>query len=480
MKSILEVRGGALSLCCAVAVALGGCSREPAATAAAVAATAGAPAPMVLRDPSQNNAPLAQLVPAAGGFSKPVGVRQPPDGSAGLFVVEQGGLIRIVPPGAVTARAEAFLSLAEHAPPHGFTAAASEQGLLGLAFHPKYAQNGQFFINYTDAQGDTVVARYRADAKDPLRADAGSAEVVLRVDQPYSNHNGGDLAFGPDGFLYIAMGDGGAGGDPCRFAQTLDPAKLPKDDSAGRCTAGTDFTGAGANAASRALLGKLLRIDVDARTPAGSKHLCAANGDGAANYGIPAGNPFAGEDELRACDETWALGLRNPWRISFDRENGDLFIGDVGQNRIEEIDLRTAKDGGGANFGWPLCEGHERLGTPKPTECPLPDSALTPRPIASYPHAEGDCSVTGGYRYRGPVAALRGHYVLGDYCTGNIGLLRLDAGKTRWSAVLWEKTQTNISSFGEDAAGNLYLVDYAGGKAGKGAVLRFAEVAATP
>jgi glucose/arabinose dehydrogenase len=416
----------------------------------------------------------------ADGFTAPLGLRSPADGSGRLFVLEQGGAIRIVPRGAARADDTPFLAFAGEggaAPPYGFTTG-GERGLLGLAFHPDYARNRTFFLDYTDAHGDTVVARYRARSDEPSRADPDSAEVVLRVDQDYSNHNGGDLAFGPDGFLYIALGDGGNGGDPCSHGQTLAPAALENTDVHGHCVADREFAGPDANPDSRALLAKLLRIDVDHATAPGENTLCAAHADGSAAYAIPADNPYARADAepAGACAETWAYGLRNPWRIAFDRATGDLFIGDVGQNRVEEIDFQPARNGGGRNYGWNRCEGDQPYGNTgvlrMGSDCPVPDSAATPRPILSYAHQNGDCSVTGGYRYRGPVSALAGAYVYGDYCTGRVWFARQQGPK--WTTTPWQRVGANISSFGEDQDGNLYLVDYAGGARGKGNVRRFA------
>src|SRR5688572_24974038 len=243
----------------------------------------------------------------------------------------------------------------------------NEQGLLSVAFHPNYSSNGYFFVNYTDLSGDTVVARYSVSPVDPNRADPNSARIILEINQPYSNHNGGQLQFGPDGYLYIGMGDGGAGGDPENRAQNLG-----------------------------SLLGKMLRIDVDRE-------------EGSRRYGIPASNPFVGVYAARG--EIWALGLRNPWRFTFDRLTGDMFIGDVGQGEIEEIDFQPGTSPGGENYGWRRMEG---------THCYNPSSNCNPGnlvlPILEYSHNHG-CSVTGGYRYRGSrYPQLRDLYLYGDYC----------------------------------------------------------------
>jgi glucose/arabinose dehydrogenase len=346
-----------------------------------------------------------RLAPVATGLDKPLLVVSPP-GDARLFVVEQSGRIRIVQRGRLLGGA--FLNVSR------LISTGNEQGLLGLAFHPKYAENGRFFVNYTNTRGDTRVVEYRVSGN-PNRAAASTARVLLAVAQPYSNHNGGHLAFGPDGFLYIGLGDGGSGGDPENSGQRTDT-----------------------------LLGKILRIDVD-------------NPSGGRPYGTPEGNPFAsggGRPEILH----W--GLRNPWRFSFDRATGDLWIGDVGQNKIEEIDFRRA-GGSGANFGWNAFEGTSRFGGTA--------SGPTVRPVAQYSHDKG-CSVTGGFVYRGSeVASLRGRYVYADYCTGRAWSMRAgpNPGGVREITGSLSRSLTNVSSFGEDAAGEMYAV--AGGS-----VYRFA------
>jgi glucose/arabinose dehydrogenase len=294
----------------------------------------------------------------------------------------------------------------------------TERGLLGLAFHPDYAENGLFFIDYTDQNGNTVVARYHVSADDPNQADPSSAVQLLYVQQPYANHNGGDMAFGPDGYLYIALGDGGSGGDPQGNGQNL-----------------------------RTLLGKILRLDVNV-------------GDG---YVIPETNPFVGNDAARP--EIWAWGLRNVWRYSFDRATGDLYMADVGQDQWEEIDFQPAASAGGENYGWNAYEAtHIYSG-----QAPAADVVM---PVLEYEHTNGWCSVTGGYVYRGEqMPGLQGYYLYGDWCTGTIWAARQDnAG--HWTAVISLESGRQISSFGEDEAGELYLVDYGG------TVLRFEPGAA--
>jgi glucose/arabinose dehydrogenase len=353
----------------------------------------------------------------AGGFSRPVAVRAAGDGSGRLFVVEQGGRIKVVRGGEVLE--EPFLDIASRVESGG-----NEQGLLGLAFHPGFADNGSFFVNYTynppgSGPDSTRVSRFTVAAGNPERADPASERVVLEFAQDFSNHNGGDLHFAPNGSLYIASGDGGGGGDPNDRAQKLDT-----------------------------LLGKLLRIDVDAAEP----------------YAVPSDNPFVGVAGARP--EIWAYGLRNPWRFSFDRETGELFIGDVGQNSVEEIDFQPAASGGGENYGWSCLEGDEAVGFNACDERPLT------APILVYGHEQG-CSVTGGYRYRGAIPALRGRYVFGDFCSGRIWLAEESGGV--WRAELWADTELRISSFGEDEAGELYVVDL-----GRGEVHRLADPSRGP
>jgi glucose/arabinose dehydrogenase len=352
--------------------------------------------------PQPQNPVTIELEVVQSGFSSPLFVTSPPGDTDRLFVVERGGLIRIVRDGGILATP--FLDIS------GLVLASGEQGLLGLAFHPAYATNGYLFVNYTDASGDTHIARYTVSA-DPDVADAGSAERILFVDQPYSNHNGGMLAFGPDGMLYAGLGDGGSGGDP---------------------------DGNGQNRTT--LLGSLLRLDVDAGLP----------------YGIPADNPFAGHATYR--EEIWAYGLRNPWRFSFDRQNGDLYIGDVGQSVVEEIHYQRVDSPGGENYGWNIMEGSRCYLS---TSCPQSGLVL---PVAEYGHTAG-CSVTGGYVYRGSGSPdLQGRYFFGDFCSGWIRSFVISDGVATdlqdHSADI-EKVP-NLASFGEDGAGELYVVSLGG------------------
>ena len=338
-----------------------------------------------------------------GGLESPLGIAHAGDGSGRLFVVEKPGRIRIVVGTALVAAP--FLDIAGRV---GSTS--SEQGLLGLAFHPKYAHNGLFFVNYTDLQGDTVLSHFAVGA-DPGRADPASEVVLLTVDQPAANHNGGHLAFGPDGYLYVGLGDGGGAGD--RYGNGQNPSTL---------------------------LGKMLRLDVDGGQP----------------YAVPPDNPFVTRPDARK--EIWAIGLRNPWRYSFDRLTGDLYIADVGQDLYEEIDFQPASSQGGQNYGWPIMEGMHCY--PEKQACDR--SGLT-LPVAEYDHSQG-CSVTGGYVYRGQqFPALSGIYVFGDYCSGRIwGAARDSQGQ--WRMAELQQVGVQLSSFGEDETGELYLVDMRSGE----------------
>jgi glucose/arabinose dehydrogenase len=339
-----------------------------------------------------------QWISVAEGLSNPIGIVQAGDGSNRLFILEQEGTIRILQNGQLLPAP--FLDIRSQV-----NSGPNEAGLLGLAFHPNYTENGVFFINYSDNNRNSVVSRL-AVSSDPNVADPNSENIILQIRQPFPNHNGGHLLFGPDGYLYIGFGDGGSSGDP---------------------------EGNGQN--SSTLLGSMLRLDVDNGSP----------------YAIPPDNPYVNGGGL---PEVWAMGLRNPWRYSFDRLTGDLYIGDVGQNQWEEIHLWEAGSPNGANFGWNFWEGlHPYQGTP-------PEDTAFEFPIWEYAHDQG-CSVTGGYVYRGSMPEWQGIYFYGDFCSGNIwGLLR-DMNNT-WQNTLLFDTDFLIASFGEDEAGEIYLANRAG------------------
>lgn len=368
------------------------------ATAATTATTAPAESPTITPTANTSLKPALQLF--VDGLEKPTYLTHAGDSSL-LYVTEQAGRIRIIRNGALVETP--FLDIEDEVGSSG-----NEQGLLSVAFAPDFAQSRKLFANYTDRNGDTIVAGFLVNANG-LSADPASEWQVIKIDQPYANHNGGQLQFGPDGMLYIGMGDGGSAGDPENRAQNV-----------------------------TTLLGKLLRIDVSQSTKS-------------VPYVVPADNPNFGAD---AKPEIWSVGLRNPWRFSFDRTSGDMFIADVGQNKIEEVNFQPANKGG-QNWGWKLREGFEEFEGAK-------TDAMTD-PIYQYQHGEDGCSVTGGYVYRGAgVSALAGAYLYGDYCSGRIWSLRAGADGT-WNNEMLFDTDYSITSFGEDAAGELYVLDRAGG-----------------
>ena len=384
-------------------------------------------------------------------------IRHAGDGSGRLFLATQGGQIRVVDSDG-NLLATPFLNIGSGgtAPPLNFSNS-GERGLLGLAFHPQYLDNGQFYINYTDSSGDTVVARYQVSGTDPNQANASSGQVILRVYQPFANHNGGDIHFGPDGYLYVGMGDGGSSNDPCNAGQSLTPAGISG------CSADDIFTGPAptgvprGNASSPALLGKMLRIDVDSTDTPDGADLCGAD-PALRRYGIPPDNPFAGDagSSTSACDEIYHYGLRNPWRFSFDRETHDLIIGDVGQGTWEEMNLVPGA-ASGLNFGWKVCEGFNLRGSSS-NVCTLPGRI---DPILVYPRNVG-ISITGGYRYRGPYTGLHGVLFFGDYGMGGKVFAATESGGTWSIAKTWTSMGT-ITSFGEDEAGHLYVNNMSSG-----------------
>ena len=417
------------------------------------------------------------VTPITSGFSAPIGVFNAGDGSPRLFVVQRGGQVRVVREGVLQATPFLTLNASTQCRPApgaalvtvGFTSGQPEQGLLGLAFHPDYESNGRVFASFSDINGDSMIARFeRAEpGTDALSAaDLASCVIVLRVDQDFANHNGGNILFGPDEFLYFGLGDGGSGNDPCNRGQTLRPADLPASDGVNGCAADSAFVNSGGNPDSRALQGKLLRIDVDASTSAGANGLCAAQTGataGAANYAIPTDNPYAQPgDALGRCDEVWAYGLRNPWRFSFDRLTGDLFVGDVGQDHWEEVSFVAAGSPFGHNFDWKICEGTHVRATCN--ACGTDDSEVvieyenSGNPCASTPVS--GCSVTGGFRYRGPDPILQGVYFYGDACNAQLYFSTESGGS--WTQPGAGNTvgglAGSILSFGEDEGGALHAV----------------------
>jgi len=346
--------------------------------------------------------PQLRFIRALSGLTLPVQVTNAGDASGRLFIVEQRGRIRIAKGDSLLA--QPFLDIQSR------VSCCDERGLLSVAFPPGYAGKRHFYVNYTNSAGNTVIARYQVTSN-PDVADPDSETRLLTITQPYPNHNGGQLAFSPrDGYLYIGMGDGGSSGDPQNNAQTRS-----------------------------ALLGKLLRIDVES---------------GAAPYAIPPSNPFLKDAAYR--QEIWATGVRNPWRFSFDRETGDLYIADVGQDRYEEVDFQPAASVGGENYGWNVTEG---LHCYTQSTCSTTGFTL---PVAEYDHASGGCSVSGGFVYRGTRwPAAKGIYFYGDYCNGNVWGLRRVSGQ--WQNKALATTGYSISSFGEDQNGELYVANYSTG-----------------
>jgi glucose/arabinose dehydrogenase len=342
----------------------------------------------------------------ASGLVAPLAIVNANDGSGRLFIAEQDGRIRIVRDGAVVAAP--FLDIASEVSSGG------ERGLLGLAFHPDFPTDPRLFVDYTDTNGDTRVSSFTVDPANPDVADASTESRLLFVKQPYPNHNGGAVAFGPDGYLYISLGDGGSGGDPHGNGQSL-----------------------------TTLLGKILRVDID-------------RPEGDLEYGIPPDNPFAaaGGDKR---GEIWLTGLRNPWRLSFDRANGDLWIGDVGQGAWEEVDVQRAGVPGGTNFGWNRMEGAHCY---RPSNgCEDPDLTL---PVAEYGHGQG-CTVIGGIVYRGTAQPrLTGAYLFGDYCSGRVWAIDAAKNAVRKPTVVAD-TKHNFAAFGEDETGEAYAVDIGAG-----------------
>lgn len=363
-------------------------TEEPTLTATAVSS------PTPTRVTTFPNPEEFEWSPVAERFNKPIGLSTAGDGSRRLFIIEQPGRVMIVNTGQILEAP--FLDIRDRVGDQG-----NEQGLLGLAFHPDYEENGFFYVNYTDKNGDTMVSRFTV-SEDPNRADPATESKVLTISQPFANHNGGHVLFGPQGYLWISTGDGGSGGDPQGNAQNLDN-----------------------------LLGALLRVDVNQEP-----------------YAIPEDNPFG--------DEIWAYGLRNPWRFRFDPATGDLYIADVGQSAWEEIDYLPAGAPGGANFGWDYREGSHLFEGDPPQDADLID------PVAEYNQSSGDCSVSGGAVYRGSISPWQGVYLYGDFCSGAVrGLLQLEDGS--WVSEVLFQTGYRIVAISQDEAGEVYLLDIRGG-----------------
>ncbi|MEF2279288.1 PQQ-dependent sugar dehydrogenase [Deinococcus sp. YIM 134068] len=348
---------------------------------------------------AQNDTPQVRFVPFVSGLEQVTTLTHAGDGSGRMYATEQRGLVRVIEGGRL--RAQPFLDVSN------LTRAGGERGLLGLTFDPAYKTNRRLYVHYTDRGGNTVLARYTA-TPDFSRADPQSARILFTAEQPYANHNGGQVAFGPDGFLYLGLGDGGSGGDPQNNGQKL----------------GTP-------------LGKLLRFDVKG------------------NEARPApGNPFLNREGVNP--NIWAYGLRNPWRFSFDRETGDLIIADVGQNEYEEVNRQPRASKGGENYGWRIREARSCF---EPSDgCRTQDLV---DPVLQYGRNEGQ-SITGGYVYRGnAVPALKGQYVFADFGTGNVWASRTNG--QNWSKVRLGRVQ-NPSTFGEDEAGEVYVAEYGSGR----------------
>ena len=361
------------------------------------------PTPMIYHVSEIPDASGYAWQPVASGLRQPVFLTGAGDASGRLFVVLQSGRIQVVNAGQVLE--EPFLDISDRTSRSRAGQNYGERGLLGLAFHPRYSENGYFYVNYTDVDGHSVIARFQVSADNPNQADPASEQRLLFVEQPYPNHNGGMLAFGPDGYLYIGLGDGGSAGDPENRAQSPDT-----------------------------LLGKILRLDVDGGEP----------------YAIPNANPYAAAGGR---PEIWAIGLRNPWRFSFDRLTGDLYIGDVGQNQWEEVNFVAwpAPEGEALNFGWKYLEGSHAFEGETSLELQAP--------VAEYSHSLG-CSVSGGVVYRGTnLPEWQGVYLYGDYCSGRVwGLLRTPEGG--WLQAMLFEGEMSISSISLDDAGEVYLLDY--------------------
>jgi glucose/arabinose dehydrogenase len=354
---------------------------------------------------TRSTAPSAErfeLQPVVEGLRRPLYITHAGDGTGRLFIVQQGGIIQVLD----GTTASIFLDITNLVSASANQDVYSERGLLGLAFHPDYAENGLFYVNYTDRAGHTALAKYSV-SDDPNVADENSAEIIFTQLQPFPNHNGGHMVFGDDGYLYVALGDGGAAGDPLSAGQNPDM-----------------------------LLGKILRLDVNVES----------------EYTIPADNPFVNGG---GAPEVWSYGWRNPWRFSFDRATGDFYIGDVGQNQWEEINFEPADSAGGLNYGWSALEATHLYNASS-----VPEGVVMP--IAEYNHSDGSCSVTGGYVYRGEaIPDLQATYLFSDYCSGVLRYAYRDESGA-WQSDILMQTGMQVSSFGEDEMGELYIIDYNG------------------
>lgn len=349
-------------------------------------------------------APAVTLTPFVENISRPVGIVNAADGSDRLFIVTQGGPIYVIQDGEQSTFLDLTARISGDVNEGGYT----ERGVLGLVFSPTFAEDGRFYVNYSGPQGETIVSRFTVLADDPNQGDLDSEEVLLEVAQPFPNHNGGAMAFGPDGYLYLSLGDGGAGGDPLGSGQKLDT-----------------------------LLGKILRLDVSGET----------------GYTVPDSNPFVGINSAKP--EIWAFGLRNVWRFSFDRDTGDFWLADVGQGEMEEVNFQPADSQGGENYGWSAFEGtlvyNDAINAP--------NAVL---PVLEYRHGDDGCSITGGYVYRGTaIPDLVGQYLYGDFCSGKIWAASPHEDGT-WTTTVLLNADFPVSSFGEDEAGELYVANHDG------------------
>ena len=390
--------------------------------------------------------PGLSVVAVPGSYSEPVAVRAPHDGSGRIFIVQKNGQIKIVKNG--VALGTSFLTVS--------VTTASESGLLGLAFHPNFGKaglphNDEFYVAYTRRSADPrlgstpdqVIARYTVPS---LGSDVANptGTIVLRVPDLASNHNGGDIHFGPDGYLYYSMGDSGAQNNPYHFAECLWKKPATTGSACGD-PSGTQYY----------LLGKILRIDVDTRGGAVTADMCGSAGISPAQYSIPPSNPHVGT--ANTCDEIYLHGFRNPWRFSFDRLSGDLVIGDVGRNTYEEVTVQPAGTGGD-DHGWSRCEGrHYFDASGTGTTCPATTGTIAP--VIEYSHSFG-CAVSGGYVYRGPSLRLRGTYFYGDSCASALWYATAGAAQTNWLPSGIQNTGLAVGApygYGEDEAGNLYI-----------------------